>query len=1053
MRNPSVLLQALVSLCASSAVMVDQSRAQPQHGRTSTVSAHEQEGVVILANGRIELQVDLKAGLSITSVRALPNGVNTVKLLDLTFPVDRKGGFEAQRQGQVRDCTYAVRNGNAVLTGMVERQRYTVRETIVVGNDEPWATVTCALDILEPPVGHIVCPILFLNDAHRMTGMLHDEKVENGFETKTTPFLDAVRVRDCGHLMAPVDAGGRPLLALLLPTLAGYEPDDTLYEGLAYSGALYVRRRLQVPAAGDVITWTYHVLAPRHDGAQGEILQSLRELVPGARYGTRSEVPFSLETGNVVPYTDIVARPGERGLTLARDGKPLFSIVVPGDANTAEQLVAAELAADLGTIIGVKPAVTPETASTEGVSICLGRTRAGLELRGRLLAHESSDGAFCVQVTEEMVCAVGRTDVATSYAADRLLEMLGVRRFHEDPLGIVMPSCPDLTVKPVEVVDRPKMAFRAFGRRYGGNAVYCPSTYPRRMAERLEQAKWSGHLFYCQGHSETRFMPAAELFEEHPEYYALLGGDRADKRKQGVRAHLCTTNPEVPAHFAQRVAACHRTYPFLRLFLLFSDDYGFGYCDCLTCRTLYGPGTVSYGQPSFGRHSDLWHGFVADVAAQLKGLAPEVAMGSGAYQTYQLPPVTRQFPHGNAVYLAVMQSEDVGRAINDPNATANVWRHRVLKEWQQLACLRVCYMYYNKIIWFDLPNPTYRKAAHDWRYYRTIGIQGCTSQWSRSHKFIYPAVRKLLWNPDYDVDLLLDDYCATMYGAAGPVVRNYYDRLEQAFLGREVILSAGAYALGVFTPELMSDCRRLVDRATATPVDSACSKRLAVLADSFAYYERVIAVLSAVRELQANTIPDRAEALAAAAETALEALDAHYRERPAKGVPLSDSTHRAVLNAYTPVVRSALKNASITGGRELIPVPKQWKFRLDPDAVGLLRNWQMGGHDDTDWQGIPIGISWEEALGRPYDGVAWYRVSISVPERLRGTPVRLYFGGVDGRTTVYLNGELLGENTEWDKDFEFDISAQLRYGRNNVIAVRVHDLANAGGIYRPVLIH
>jgi len=1016
--------------------------------------AREEGGAVTLANGRIELRVDLKRGLSITSVRALPGGENAVSQLDLTFPINRKGNFEAQRTGKVRDCTHGVRNGKAVFAGTVELTRYTVRETIVIGRDEGWATVTCVLEVREAPAAHVVCPILFLDDAHRMGAVLHDEKVGEGFRLKRRKFLDAVRIRDCGHLLAPLDQQGRPLLALVLPALTGHEPDETLYEGLAYPGSLYVRRRVAAPKAGDVVTWTYHLLAPRREDLEQEVLQSLRELVPGARYDNLARTPFTLETGKVKPYLDLVAKPGEGGLALAGDGKPRFSILVAEDANIAEQTVARELAADLGAIIGAEPVVAPETAAPAGPRIHVGGTAAGLALRKRRLAEESSDGAFCLEVTDKQVCAVGRTDVATSYAADRFLEMLGVRRFHRDRLGTVLPSLPDLTVKPVAVVDRPVMAFRAFPRRQGGNAVYCPATYARRMAERVEKAKWSGHLFYCQGHSETPFLPAAECFEEHPEYYALLGGDRADKRRKGVKAHVCSSNPEVWRQYARNVAACCRKYPFLKLFLFFSDDHGFGYCECPRCQALYGPGTAAHAQPSFGRHSDLWHGFVADVATHLKGLAPGVVLGPGAYQTYQIPPVTRRFPSDNAVYLAVMQSEDVGRAMNDPNATANLWRNRVLNEWRDLACLRVCYMYYNKIMWYDLPNPTYRKAAHDWRYYREIGIQGCTSQWSPSHKFIYPAVKKLLWNPDCDVDLLLDDYCEKMYGEAGPTVRKYYDRLERGFLGREVVLNAEAYALDVFTPELMGDCRRLLDQAKAAPpTDPSCRERLDILSVSFAHYELVIAALAAVRDLRTNTAADRAGSLAAGADAAFKALDAHHRKLLEARTPLSASCHRAVMNQYAPVIRAALKNARLAGKKELIRVPRNWKFRLDPDGIGLTEKWQAQSHDDRDWQTIPIGIPWEQALRRPYDGVAWYRVSVRAPEELRGKPVRLYFGGVDGRTTVYLNGELLGENTHWNKDFEFDVSAKLEYGRDNVIAVRVHDLANAGGIFRPVLIH
>lgn len=1041
-------------LLAGAAVAFGQDGVRPGRGPMRGLVAEEKDGVAILANNRIEVRADMTRGLTITSVRALPDGENAVNAIDLTFPISRKGNFEAQRSGKVRDCTHGVRNGKVLLEATVECRRYTVRETIAIGKNQPWATVTCTLEIREPPTGNIVCPILFLNDAHRTGGFLHDLKVGDGFRIKRTAFMKVVRLPDCGHLLAPLTGDGPPLLAFVLPTLPGYEPGAALYEGFAYPNSLFVRRQIDAPKAGDTVTWTYHILALEKGASDERIVQSVRQLVPGTSYETGGGRPFALKTGSVPPYTNIVAGRDEDGFVLARGGKPQCGIVIPTDANIAEETVAGELAADLGTIIGSEPAVKRETDATAGSAIYIGRTRPGRDLIARRLASESSDGAFCLQVAADRICAVGRTDVATSYAADRLLESIGVRRFHADPLGTIMPSLPDLAIRAIELLDRPALPFRAFGRRRGGNAVRCPIKYPRPMAARAGQAKWSGHAFYWMTHSEDYLMPAAEYFEKHPDYYALLGGERADERKKGVRAHLCTTNPDVSLQFARNVAAYHLKYPFLRLFMFFADDYAFGYCGCPTCRARYGPGTASYARPFAGRHSDLWHDFIGDVAKHLKKLAPRVVAGSAAYQTYQLPPESRHYDRDNAIYLAVMQNEDVGRAINDPNATANLWRHRILKEWCELASPRICYMYYDKHIWFNLPNPTYRKAAHDWRQYRSMGIDGCTSQWSSSHKFIFPAVRKLLWNPDYDVDLMLDDYCAKMYGGAAPMVREYYERMEQGFLGKEVILNADAYALQVFTPGLMGDCRKLIDQARAAHVaDPDCKKRLDILADSFAYYELVVAVLSAARDVQLKTSPGRAGPLAARAETALGALEARYQDLRKKAVPLTGVAHRAVLGAYTPMVRSALKIAKCAGDKEAISVPKLWKFRLDPQAVGLARNWQSPTHDDRDWRTIPIGVPWEKALGKPYDGVAWYRVSITPPAALKGKTVRIYFGGVDGQTTVYLNGELIGENMHWNQDFEFDVSKKLKYGRNNVIAVRVHDLANAGGIYRPVLFH
>ena len=88
-------------------------------------------------------------------------------------------------------------------------------------------------------------------------------------------------------------------------------------------------------------------------------------------------------------------------------------------------------------------------------------------------------------------------------------------------------------------------------------------------------------------------------------------------------------------------------------------------------------------------------------------------------------------------------------------------------------------------------------------------------------------------------------------------------------------------------------------------------------------------------------------------------------------------------------------------------------------------------------------------------------MKVTVPANLAGKTILLEFEGVDEEAWVYFNGQFPGERTAtstrksvddfWDKPFALKVPAEaVRYGAENVLAVRVHDSTAMGGIFRPV---
>lgn len=146
--------------------------------------------------------------------------------------------------------------------------------------------------------------------------------------------------------------------------------------------------------------------------------------------------------------------------------------------------------------------------------------------------------------------------------------------------------------------------------------------------------------------------------------------------------------------------------------------------------------------------------------------------------------------------------------------------------------------------------------------------------------------------------------------------------------------------------------------------------------------------------------------------------------------------------------------------REIVPLPERWPFRTDPGDVGVTEQWFARDFDDSAWKPLRIGQAWETELG-PYDGFGWYRARVKLPATLPAGKLALQFSGVDEEAWVYVNGQLVGERSVkstgktigeiWEVPFTIPVPREaLRPGEDNVVAVRVHDSAYAGGLYRGV---
>lgn len=143
-------------------------------------------------------------------------------------------------------------------------------------------------------------------------------------------------------------------------------------------------------------------------------------------------------------------------------------------------------------------------------------------------------------------------------------------------------------------------------------------------------------------------------------------------------------------------------------------------------------------------------------------------------------------------------------------------------------------------------------------------------------------------------------------------------------------------------------------------------------------------------------------------------------------------------------------------------INSNWKFTLND-----VKDGQTPSLDDKRWKTVDLPHDWSvkgqlsptlaSATGYLPGGIGWYRKTINVPQSKQGEKVYLYFEGVYNRSEVFINGQSLGKRPNGYVSFMYDATPYIKYGEDNVIAVRADHSQSAdsrwytgSGIYRNV---
>ena len=203
--------------------------------------------------------------------------------------------------------------------------------------------------------------------------------------------------------------------------------------------------------------------------------------------------------------------------------------------------------------------------------------------------------------------------------------------------------------------------------------------------------------------------------------------------------------------------------------------------------------------------------------------------------------------------------------------------------------------------------------------------------------------------------------------------------------------------------------------------------------------------------------------------TATEALAGMAKQAPKEVQPLLE---KAARNAANTNIRQVAVKASWPFQRDIklirndhtwdhdvvvvktIDLPtKGWAFTTDERQDGHRKGFFNTRFNDKKWRKMDMGY-WEFQGVEDFDGIAWYRIKFKMPAKMDHTAVEIAFRGVDESAWVWLNGKYLGSHdiglAGHNKHFAVDATKEVKFGKENLLVVRVKDTGMAGGIWRPI---
>jgi hypothetical protein len=281
---------------------------------------------------------------------------------------------------------------------------------------------------------------------------------------------------------------------------------------------------------------------------------------------------------------------------------------------------------------------------------------------------------------------------------------------------------------------------------------------------------------------------AQRISAEHPEYFAQVRGARRVSAAglkpnydaaavEDFSGQICLTHPEVARLLVRGIRRLVAADPGAR-FVAFSLRDNYDYCECESCRA---------AEARLGGMNNVYFDLANRVAEGIEPHCPDVLLGLLAYHGTQAPPrglrlrpniQIRYCPIRVSQYHAFDESDhNLVGGLNYETPPSMARPVEQLRRWREI-CDHVMVWYYTLNLPALHPHPNLRAHDRNLRIARDLGVEGFYTEDIKHRRNALQPIRayvlaSLLWDPDQDLDRLVEEFATLYYQGAAAGVLEY----------------------------------------------------------------------------------------------------------------------------------------------------------------------------------------------------------------------------------------------------------------------------------------
>lgn len=468
-------------------------------------------------------------------------------------------------------------------------------------------------------------------------------------------------------------------------------------------------------------------------------------------------------------------------LILAEDGRTEYTIVIPEDASEAGEYAAVELKQFLKEISGADFPVMSEEKIKEDQKDNLILVGCGRLCESFIFPEELTqlkEEGFLIRTVGMDLVITGNTGRGTLYGVYGFLKKyLGCRWFTPEVSHI--PRRNMLEIGSIDITEAPALEYREpylLGNQDPNWHVrnFSNGHFPKITSRLGGRVKYDPFV-----HSFYTMVPPEKYFAEHPEYYAQINGKRV-----GERAQLCLSNEDVFQIVLGQLRKRLDQDPDITIVSVSQNDCA-GACTCEKCRKT----DEEEGSPAGSMIR-----FVNRIAEALEKDYPRLRIDTLAYQYTRRPPrITR--PRHNVIVRLCSIECCFSHPLSKCGKTVTVGGdqeggHRSftedLEDWGKICGQLYIWDYTTNFANYLQPFPDFDVLQENIQFLIRSHVRGIFEEGNNAegesgglNRLSQYLLARLLWNPDIDMEVCMEEFLAGYYGMAAPWIKRWIEACQK----------------------------------------------------------------------------------------------------------------------------------------------------------------------------------------------------------------------------------------------------------------------------------